>query len=147
MNPTILRTKYPKFVYQKYSHKISGNNLEIFFDFKTGPDISFQPKLLIKNISTEMIKRIGEGALDNLIFNLGMIESLSYWKATCSKEIIVRAGYLSKNQIRWWKELILDGMGQYFFENKIDFRKPDFIDINLEREYLRNKSGRNTIEL
>jgi len=132
MNPTILRTKYPKFVYQKYSHKISGNNLEIFFDFKTGPDISFQPKLLIKNISTEMIKRIGEGALDNLIFNLGMIESLSYWKATCSKEIIVRAGYLSKNQIRWWKELILDGMGQYFFENKIDFRKPDFIDIKSE---------------
>lgn len=132
MNPMILRKKYLKFVYEKYSYKISGNNLEIFFDFKIEPDISFRPKLLIENINQKTTKRIGQGKFDNLIFNLGMIESLSYWKATCSPEIIVRAGYLDKEQIKWWKDLITDGMGQFFYENKIDFRKSDFLKIKSE---------------
>jgi len=129
MNPMILQKKYPKFIYEKYSYKISGNDLEIFFEFRINPDIVFNPKIIIENIEP---KRIGEGELDNLIFNLGMVESLSYWKATCSKEIIVRAGYLNKDQIKWWKDLIIKGMGQFFFENKIDFRKSNFLNIKSE---------------
>ncbi|MCX6761163.1 MAG: hypothetical protein NTZ84_03640 [Candidatus Nealsonbacteria bacterium] len=132
MDPEILRKKYPKFVYEKYSYKISGNNLEIFFEFKINPDVVFNPKITIENIEPERIKKIGERGLDNLIFNLGMIESLSYWKATLSKEIIVKAGYLNKEQIKWWKDLIIDGMGQFFYENKIDFRKPNFLNIKSE---------------
>ena len=67
--------------------------------------------------------------LNNLIFHLGLIEILSYWKATCSPEIEILPGSLNKEQIKWWKDLIIKGMGQFFYENKIDFRKPDFVKI------------------
>ncbi len=67
--------------------------------------------------------------MDNLVFNLGMIEMLSYWKSTCSPEIIIEADFLAPAQIDWWRDSVLNGMGQYFFENKIDFTKKDFLKI------------------
>ncbi|GAH27077.1 unnamed protein product [marine sediment metagenome] len=54
-----LRKAYPKFIYEKYSYKISGNNLEIFFNFKVEPDIYFRSKIVIENIDKSRIKRVG----------------------------------------------------------------------------------------
>jgi len=125
----IFRKKYPRFVYKKYFWKISNGNLNINFDFKVEPSIYFQPKIIIKNVSKKQVKRVGDRALNNLIFNLGLIELLSYWKTTCSPEIKIEAGLLNTEQIKWWKNLITKGMGQFFYENKIDFRNPDFIKI------------------
>jgi len=129
MHLQYLRKRYPKFIYEKYSYGISNNHLEIFFDFTIPPDIRFRPKVIIKNIPSNLsIYEIDK--LDNLIFQLGLIEMVSYWKATCSPIIEVRAGFLNSEQIRWWKNLIIKGMGQFFYENKINFRKPNFLKIN-----------------
>ena len=137
-----LRKKYPKFIYKNYSYEISGNprtrassvrgrNLEIFFDFKIEPGIYFQPKVVIENVDKSRLAKIGDRILDNLIFNLGLMEIPSYWKATCSPEIEVKAGPLNQEQIKRWKNLIIDGMGQFFYENKINFRKPNFLNISI----------------
>lgn len=134
-----LRKKYPRFIYEKYSYKISGNNLETFFNFKVEPsaidlrarpDIYFRPRVIIENIDKSRIKKGGDRVLNNLIFHLGLMEVPSYWKATCSPEIIIKAGPLNKKQIKWWKDLIINGMGQFFYENRIDFRKPNFLNIS-----------------
>lgn len=117
-----IKKKYPKFVFEKYLYEISGKNLEIFFDFRIEPDIRFRPKITVRNAGKNLPK-----TLDNLVFNLGLIEMLSYWKATCSPVIEIKAGYLSKEQIRWWQTLIEKGMGQFFFENRMKFQKPKFI--------------------
>jgi len=124
------RKKYPKFIYEKYSYKISGNNLEIFFDFEIPPDLKFKPKIIIENGNPKLIKRVGDRALNNLVFHLGLMEIPSYWKATCSPEIIIKAGSLNKRQINWWKDLIINGMGQFFYENKIDWTRPNFLKIS-----------------
>ncbi|MDO8436521.1 MAG: hypothetical protein Q7S82_04080 [bacterium] len=129
MNLQGLQKKYPEFIYEKYSHKFSSNNLEIFFDFKIPPDIKFKPKIIIKNVNNNRLKKVGERGLNNLIFHLGLIEIPSYWKATCSPKLTIKAGYLNREQINWWKDLIIKGMGQYFYENRIDFTKPDFLTI------------------
>ena len=130
------RKNYPKFVYQSYFYKLNKNNLEIFFDFKIEPDINFKPKVVIKKINKSRFQKINKNILDNLIFHLGLIELLSYWKATCSPEIEIRAGFLNKDQICWWKNLILKGMGQFFYENKINFLAPNFLKINVTRNDL-----------
>ena len=124
----VLRKKYPRFVYEGYSYKISKNNLEIFFDFKIC-DISFKPRIIIKNVGKKRLARIGESALNNFIFHLGLMEIPSYWKAICSPVIEIKAGYLNKEQIKWWQDFILNGMAQFFYENKIDFTKPNFFKI------------------
>ena len=129
MKLEILRKKYKKFVYHGYSYKISKNNLEIFFDFRIEPDIFFKPRIIIENIDRSRIKKIGDKVLNKLVFNLGLIELISYWKVTCSKEIEIKAGYLNQSQIKWWKNLIKNGMGQFFYKNKIDFKIVDSLKI------------------
>ncbi|MFQ6049815.1 MAG: hypothetical protein ACE5J0_02120, partial [Candidatus Paceibacterales bacterium] len=124
-----LRKKYPKFIYENYSYKISKKNLEIFFNFKIEPNIQFKPKVTVKNINKSQIKKVGERVLNNLVFHLGLIEILSYWKATCSPEIKIKAGFLNKEQLGWWKNLIINGLGQFFYENKINFKASNFLKI------------------
>jgi len=134
-----LRKKYPRFVYEKYSWQVSRKNLEIFFTFKIKPNISFTPKIVIENINRARIRRVGDEVLNNLIFHLGLVELISYWKATCSPKIEIQAGPLNKEQIKWWKNLIINGMGQFFYENKIDFRPTKFLQIlppNVARSFL-----------
>ncbi len=116
-----LRKKYPKFVYENYSYRISDRNLEVIFEFKIGSEFIFNPKIVIENIDKKKLKLIKIKALNNLVFNLGMIEALSYWKATCSPLIEIKCGFLNAEQVKWWKYLIERGMGQFFYENKIDF--------------------------
>jgi len=127
MNVIFLRKKYPKFIYRNYDYKTTGGNLKISFLFEVPPDIKFEPEIIIKNVTgSDPVTRTG---LDNLVFHLGLIEVPSYWKATCSPEILIKAGYLNKEQIKWWKDLILNGMGQFFYENKINFLAPNFLKI------------------
>jgi len=122
MKLNILQKKYPRFVYEKYSSNNSGKDLKISFYFKIEPDISFRPKVVIKDCPQKNLTEI-----DSLVFHLGLIEMISYWKATCSKVIEIKAGYLSKEQILWWQDLIQKGLGQFFYENRIPFQKPKFL--------------------
>lgn len=123
-----LRKKYPEFIYKGYSYELNNNSLHMAFDFVIG-EITFRPKVVIKNVSQKEIDRVGESALDNLVFHLGLMEIPSYWKAVASPNIVIEAGYLSKAQIHWWHDLFMRGMGQYFYENKIDFRSKNFLTI------------------
>ena len=123
MKIEILRKKYPTFFYRGYSYKLSQGNLHISFHFVVPPDISFYPKVIVKNIPKKYPN------IENIVFHLGLIEMLSYWKATASPKIVVEAGYLDKKQIAWFKDLIFQGMGEYFFQNKINFTKKNFLTI------------------
>ncbi len=139
MKAKSLRKQYPKFVYQDYSYKISKNNLELFFNFQIprcenrSRSIKFRAKVVVESVSKQRLARfkrkIGEPAFDNFVFHIGMMEIPSYWKTTCSPKIEIKAGRLSKVQIKWWEDFILNGMGQFFYENKINFRQPNFLKI------------------
>ena len=131
-----LRKQYPVFLYKGYSYKLRGKDLAISFDFRILPDIRFAPKVVIKNVGKENLKRVGESNLSNLIFHLGLMEIPSYWKATCSPKIIVQAGGLNSTQVAWWKNLFMQGLGEFFYKNKIDFTAPNFLTIISSPQFL-----------
>ncbi|MGB2762002.1 MAG: hypothetical protein WBC21_00470 [Minisyncoccales bacterium] len=145
-NVEVLRKKYPKFIYQGYSYGISGNDLKISFDFKishyenSSRSICFKPEIIIKNVNKKNLDKVGGSALNSLVFHIGLMEIPSYWKAACSPIIEIKAGYLDKQQIKWWKDFIFNGMGQFFFENKIDFTRPDFLKICCLNKINKNNS-------
>lgn len=126
---SFLRKKHPRFIYKSYSYKLTGNSLKIVFDFRLEPNIRSKPEITIRDIKKLRLKKIGDRAINNFVFHLGLMEMLSYWKASCSPEIIIRAGYLNKEQLEWWQDLIINGLGQFFYENKIDWRAADFLKI------------------
>ena len=124
-----LRARYPQFLYRDFSWELKDGTLAISFDFAIPPDIRFSPKVVIKNVPRDALKRVGEKTLSNLVFHLGLMEMPSYWKTVASPVISVEAGALDKNQIAWWKDLFIKGMGQFFFENEVDFTKKNFLKI------------------
>ncbi|MCD6094585.1 hypothetical protein J7J39_01625 [bacterium] len=139
MNPESLRKKYPRFIYKKYFYTIVGKDLKIWFGFEIPPSFFFHPKIIIKNVKRERVQKLKKEILDNLVFHLGLIEMISYWKLTCSPEIEIKKGRLDRNQIRWWQNLIINGMGEFFYKNKINFKRANFLKINSRSQTKRLK--------
>jgi UDP-N-acetyl-alpha-D-muramoyl-L-alanyl-L-glutamate epimerase len=125
-----LRRKHPRFFYQSFDVERAGNDLKITFHFKLEPDIIFTPDIVIESIDRSRIDSLDTPMLERLAFHLGLIEMLSYWKTACPAEVVIEAGALDQWQIRWWKELWLRGMGEFFYVNQIDFRNPDYLKIS-----------------
>ena len=133
-----LRRKHPRLIYRDFEVKPVGKNLRISFNFLLEPDIVFTPEILIPapvNRDQESPRRGGvTPGMKNLAFHLGLVEAVSYWKAACPPELIVEAGYLSPDQIAWWRDLFIHGLGEFFFRNQIDFTAPDFLTIVSKRK-------------
>ena len=129
-----LRHQHPRFTYDSVSCERVGDELKLRFKFSAGAGIRFEPETTIGSIDQSRIDSIDPGVLRRLAFHLGLTEMLSYWKATCSPEIVVRAGSLTSDQVAWWKDLIIRGMGEFFYVNQIDFTHPGFLNITADAE-------------
>lgn len=119
-----LRQKHPEFIYQAYDIEKQQGEIALTFQFKVEPDIIFQPTVKIPQT-----EGADEQTLRNFAFHLGLIETISYWKATCSPKLRVEAGHLTTEQIDWWHDLFINGLGEFFFQNDIDFTGRDFLQI------------------
>ncbi len=79
--------------------------------------------------------------IKNIVFNIGLIELISYWKATCSPTILIKAGSLTDQQIDWWKNLYYNGLGEFFYLNSIHISKSEFVTINAEGPVHEKQTG------
>lgn len=127
MTISTLRKKHPTFIYQSYTYHWSEDSLNISFSFKIEPDIVFTPEITIKGL-----QKREEHSLDSYVFNLGMIEAISYWKSTCSPEFVVQAGYLHGEQLHFWNDVYRDGLGEFYFVNDIDFTDENFFRFTID---------------
>lgn len=131
-----LRIKHDQLIYNGFNISLERNNLKVVFDFVLSPDIDFRPEIIFENIPMDRFKKINPLIFENLFFNLGIVELLSYWKAACPVEIIIKAGFLNADQIKFWKNLLIKGLGEFFYKNKIDFTSNDLVDIKVEADPL-----------
>lgn len=125
MTYSLLRKKHPRFVYETALVFQRENSLHVRFSFLLEPNTHFYPELVIPT----------EGPAEKtkaqfLAFHLGLVEAISYWKAACPGEFVVKAGFLDKEQIAWWKDLFINGLGEFFYKNNIDFTQKDFLRIS-----------------
>jgi len=121
-------SKYPVFRYESFALEKTPSRVTARFKFAIPPDISFAPEVHFEGVQDGW-NNIADEYLNNAIFHLGLIESFSYWKATASPVIEVHAGTLSDEQAHWWHDLLINGMGEFFYRNDIDFTPKDFVNI------------------
>lgn len=124
----VLRKRYSEFIYRSYDVAVVGDDLGLRFSFEVKPDILFTSSVLLRGLGTRA-SRFDQAVLHNLAFHVGMMEILSYWKATCSPIITVAAGALTADQAAWWRQLLLAGLGEFFYRNEIEFWDADFVSI------------------
>ena len=111
-----LRTKHRCFTYRNFSCVKENSRLKIQFHFIIDPEIEFKPTLDLP-CPPEM------EVPEHLIFNIGLIESISYWKSCCCPEYIIECGTLNFLEEIWWKQLFLNGLSEFFFTNKIELEE------------------------
>ncbi len=113
------RDTYPLFIYNGYEIEESETEIFIKYDFDIVGLSHFNPTWTFKKENDFIIKGIDSEFFNNLVFNLGMVELVSYWKLTCSPKVEIRCAYLDETQIEWWKKLYLNGLGEFLYTNGI----------------------------
>ena len=113
------RKEYPRFFYRGYSTEETLNELKITYTFEIEGLSEFTPTWTFPKNGNTQVKWNEDPLMKKMIFSLGMVELVSYWKITCSPQVVIEAGALNKDQILWWKDLYFNGLGEFFYVNKI----------------------------
>ena len=124
------RLKYPNFRYKSYEYTIN-DKLEIVYHFEIDNLCEFNP---IIRIDLNSDNKYNKKYLEYLIFQIGLIELISYVKCTCSRNIIIDAGYINGLQINFLKKLYFNGLGELLYRNGIDVYEDELFDITCEVE-------------
>ena len=119
-----LRNQYSRFFYRGFEVEKTPTELKITYHFEIEGLAEFAPCWTFPRPE-------GGGEPDEkLIFSLGLVELISYWKIACPPQVVVEAGALDEDQIRWWKHLYFNGLGEFFYVNNIKEADPeDFMEI------------------
>lgn len=124
------RLDYPTFTYQGYSYELTESGISMTFNFSIDGLSEFHPTWSIPRINK--VENIDEALIDEMVFSLGMVELVSYWKIACPPTVIIKDRQLSPEQIGWWKKLYFNGLGEFYYTNGIEEDFDDFMTIKCE---------------
>lgn len=122
------RQTHPEFVYEGYQYDVQPDGLHIVFHFHIGNEVFFEPTAFIPSRPFLQFQQPTE-VLNNLVFNIGMIELISYWKCYCPPTVTVLCGALEPDQVDFWKKIYFNGLGEFFYINGIEATIDDFMTL------------------
>ncbi|MBR1550047.1 MAG: hypothetical protein IJ634_05355 [Bacteroidales bacterium] len=134
-----LRRRYPVFAYEAFHHEWTPEGLRLCFDFRMD-DVVFHPEALIEE-RPFLSREVPAEALDRMVFDIGMIELISYWKCACPPTVEVRCGTLTDGQVAFWKKLYWNGLGEFFYTNGISETQKAFLKVESGEWRVENKAG------
>lgn len=133
-----LREKHPRFCYERYTFSVTETALVCDFLFSIDGLDSFAPHWRIPlppSLRTHWNERASrDPLLHQLVFSLGMVEAVSYWKLTCSPLMLIKPAPLLPEQIAFWKKLYFHGLGEFFYLNHIHTSLDAFVTLKAEGE-------------
>ena len=141
-----LRRDFPRLKFSQILAQMIGNDLCLQFEFEleaVKPELSrkFRPQLVIHQVPIATTEWLKTPRAQQYFLNLGLIELVSYWKATCSPEVVIAAGWLDSAALEWWRETWLQGLGEFFFQNQIDPSQTDLLRFRVSAEAQNCQSG------
>ncbi|MCR5196650.1 MAG: hypothetical protein K6D38_10030 [Pseudobutyrivibrio sp.] len=135
------RSKFPTFTYQDYSYTLSDDEISITYSFSIDGLSEFHPTWKIARIN-KVDYELNPALIDEMVFSLGMVELISYWKIACPPKVSINNHFLSDKQIDWWKKLYWGGLGEFYYTNGIE----DSIDSFMKIEVSHNARPYNVCE-
>lgn len=125
-----LRNQYHTITYKKYEIKESSEQIEVEYTYELTPYV-FTPSI---TISKKYIhnNKIDKNFLEYLFFNFGLANIINYFKLTCPKRVVIEAGFIDEEQIHFFKKLIYNGLGEYFYRNGIHLSFEEFTTFEVK---------------
>lgn len=125
------RKEYPTFIYDSYEIIDNIDSIKLVFNFEIVGLTKFTPSYTIyKKYITN--KSIDKDLFEYMVFHIGLIELVSYFKCTCSPNVIIKAGYIDDDQIKWFKKLYYYGLGEMLYTNGITVTEENLMNIKVE---------------
>ncbi len=128
----LFREKYPRFFYNGFSLKGDGEAIRITYDFSIEGLCGFHPEIVIPVSKKDCVNPFDGDTGRLLVFSLGLVELISYWKCVCPPQVVIRCGSLSPEQILRWKKLWWGGLGEFFYRNAVDTDFESFLNVSCE---------------
>ena len=122
-----LRRQYPQFDYEAFHWEVVPEGLRLWFDFRMG-DVLFHPTAVIES-RPFLDFNADKEAIDRAVFEIGMIELISYWKCACPPTVRVPCGTLTDTEVAFWKKLYWHGLGEFFYTNGIAETPEAFMQV------------------
>jgi hypothetical protein len=128
-----LRSRYRTFYFRDYTLAFQGDHeLSLTFHFSIDEEVFFNPPITLtfpEFIDVPSIYEQHKVLVDQLVFNIGLIELISYWKVICPPQIELSHFQLSPQQIEWWKKLYFHGLGEMLYLNGIETNQDDLLEM------------------
>lgn len=123
------REEFPFFCFENQEIVLDINGLFIRYTFNLANQYWFYPSLFIPRNRFFLSDQEILPRLPSLVFHIGMIELLSYWKAACPPKVVVKPFYLNEKQCGWWKNLYYQGLGEFRWLNGITIEEDELLSF------------------
>lgn len=127
-----LRDKFSSFEYRDFTVERTKDMCHVTFYFAIPGLSEFDPEWEFPICIDE--GEIDEELLNRLLFNLGMVETISYYKSVCPKNVSVKCGILTQEQKNWWRKLYYNGLGEFMYRNGIAVSEDELLSIECAGE-------------
>lgn len=91
-------------------------------EFKFGISKTFTDRLMFPDVAPELWEKVPKAVLEPTLQALLLIIGINYWQAFPTKNIHIDGFTLTREQAHFWDSLYLNGLGEFFYLMKIDFR-------------------------
>ncbi len=122
-----LRDKFVSFEYRDFTVERTHSMCRVTYDFAIPGLSEFSPVWEFPICVDNEI--INDELLNRLLFNLGMVETISYYKSACPATVKVKCGMLTHEQRAWWKKLYYNGLGEFMYRNGIAIDEEELLSI------------------
>lgn len=123
-----LRDNYNEFIYNNYTISEDNNKYIITYEFIISNLCTFHPEI---KIDKSIVKNnsLNNDLFNYLVFHVGLIELISYYKAVCSPNIVINCGYLDSYQTLWFKKIIYNGLGELLYKYNVSISMDELVNI------------------
>lgn len=131
----LLRKQFPVFTFEEFAINESNDLIEVVFTFNISDKYIFKPGFSIqrkKSFSPILPSIRDDEKFRQLVFNIGMIELISYWKLSCAPLVVIKPYQLSGSQVKFWLKTYFNGLGEFFYTNGIVTEIDEMMKISSE---------------
>ena len=122
---TLLRTVHREFIYHGFTISPVADGVKVVYNFEIPELCEFHPTWMFPFERADA----EDETLNALLFDLGMVELVSYWKCCCPELVKVECGRLDARRTAFYKKLYFNGLGEFFYRNDIKTDIDSFMTI------------------
>ena len=97
---TLFREKYPVFYYRGFDIEATQEEILLTFRLAYRGFRILRPSGHCLNRKTRSVISMA-GIFRRLVFSLGLVELISYWKIACPPKVMIECGKIGKKQVMW----------------------------------------------